>query len=697
MSLHYLNYDVPRRLSDATHALADRYLNTDEIRNTLIDANFSVPESAATLNQLFAQNIRLIVENAPLRILPEERLAGAATYLEGPAHRCPGHRFPGISHTTINFAKAVTVGLKGLEQEIFVSLGQPDRTDEERDFLQSLLSVISSMRIWRDRLIAALPGSGPYADTLVALLKNVPENPPKTFYEALQSFWFHFEFQRLCGNWSGLGRIDQLWTPYLLNDLKAKRITLDDARELLAHFWIKGAEWKGVQRGSGDAQHYQNVILAGVDDNGIRDIDTTVAELILDVVEELHIADYPIAVRVNSRTTDDMYRRIARVQRHGGGIVSIYNEDIVLKALQNFGYGGHAYAFTNDGCWETIIGGKSAFGYGPFDSLQLFQDALFGTSPEEREDASKWPQFTSVEQLMDAWSQKLQAHVDAVNARMTGYMNDPNNPALALSLLVDDCIGKARPYTRRGAKFTIFATHAGGLPDVANSLLAIDHFVFKTHTLTLDELRRHMLDDWKDADELRRSIASTIAYYGNDDATADAMAKRVFDRYVKIASCKHDVAGVLRPVGISTFGRELEYAPKRLATAFGTHKGVLLAPNFSATPGTEKHGPTAVINSFCKNDFESLSNGTPLDIKIHPSAIEGENGLQALVALLKTFVANGGSYLQVDVADAKILRDAQAHPENYANLSVRISGWSARFTTLNRDWQEMVIARTEHH
>ena len=97
MSLHYLNYDVPRRLSDATHALADRYLNTDEIRNTLIDANFSVPESAATLNQLFAQNIRLIVENAPLRILPAERLAGAATYLEGPAHRCPGHRFPGIS------------------------------------------------------------------------------------------------------------------------------------------------------------------------------------------------------------------------------------------------------------------------------------------------------------------------------------------------------------------------------------------------------------------------------------------------------------------------------------------------------------------------------------------------------------------------------------------------------------------------
>ncbi len=92
-----------------------------------------------------------------------------------------------------------------------------------------------------------------------------------------------------------------------------------------------------------------------------------------------------------------------------------------------------------------------------------------------------------------------------------------------------------------------------------------------------------------------------------------------------------------------------------------------------------------------------MSNGTTLDIKIHPSAIEGENGIQALVALLKTFVVNGGSYLQVDVADAKILRDAQVHPENYANLSVRISGWSARFTTLNRDWQEMVIARTEHH
>ncbi|MBO4527539.1 MAG: hypothetical protein J5743_07930, partial [Victivallales bacterium] len=90
MSLHYLNYDIPHRLSEKTHALADRYLNTEEIKNTLIDANFTVPESAPTLNQLFAQNIRLIVENAPLRILPEERLVGVATYLEGPAHRCPG-------------------------------------------------------------------------------------------------------------------------------------------------------------------------------------------------------------------------------------------------------------------------------------------------------------------------------------------------------------------------------------------------------------------------------------------------------------------------------------------------------------------------------------------------------------------------------------------------------------------------------
>jgi formate C-acetyltransferase len=117
------------------------------------------------------------------------------------------------------------------------------------------------------------------------------------------ALWFMYAFQRLCGNWSGIGRIDEVLGPYLKKDLEEKRITLDEARELLAHFWIKGTEWIGGNPGvwGGDAQHYQNIILAGIDANG-REVINEVTYLVLDVVEELHISDFPIAVRLNRNT-----------------------------------------------------------------------------------------------------------------------------------------------------------------------------------------------------------------------------------------------------------------------------------------------------------------------------------------------------------------------------------------------------------
>jgi formate C-acetyltransferase len=89
-----------------------------------------------------------------------------------------------------------------------------------------------------------------------------------------------------------------------------------------------------------------------------------------------------------------------------------------------------------------------------------------------------------------------------------------------------------------------------------------------------------------------------------------------------------------------------------------------------------------------------LTNGTALEIKLHPSSVAGESGLEAMESLLRTFVRLGGIFMHVDVVNNDVLRDAQLHPEKYQGLAVRVSGWSARFVTLDRNWQEMVINRT---
>ncbi|MBN2452108.1 MAG: glycyl radical protein, partial [Lentisphaeria bacterium] len=202
--------------------------------------------------------------------------------------------------------------------------------------------------------------------------------------------------------------------------------------------------------------------------------------------------------------------------------------------------------------------------------------------------------------------------------------------------------------------------------------------------------------NWAGHEDLRREICRDLVLYGNDEAEADAMLVRVYTDYVTLCREQPRCNGVLTPPGISTFGRELAFRDGRAAQPFGSRVGDILASNLSPTPGTDRRGPTAVVRSFCKADFERLTCGTPLDLKIHPSSLRGEACLRSLVGLLQTFVALGGLYLQVDVVDAATLRDAQHHPERYPNLAVRVSGWSARFTTLDQTWQEMIIQRTEH-
>ncbi len=538
-----------------------------------------------------------------------------------------------------------------------------------------------------ERLIGASEGKAQtHYLRLYDVCRRVPDAPPETFHEAVQALWFLWDFQRLCGNWSGIGRIDKLLGPFLQADLAAGRLTLDAAREILAHFWIKGCEWiTGDGRGSGDAQFYQNIVLAGVDEEG-RDVTNEVTYLVLDVVEELHISDFPIAVRLSSRTPERLLRRIAEVQRLGGGIVAVYNEDRIIANLHAFGYPlDEARNFANDGCWEVLAPGKTRFGYQPFDTLQLLQETL-GLAREEPVD---YPDFEAL--FADFRLRLARKLTDLVNA-----WHFSKSPSPLLSLFVEDCIARGRGYDEGGPRYTVLSPHAGGIPDTADSLLVIKALVYDEGRFTLPEFLAILKTDWDGQEALRASIRSRFDFWGNDAEAADAMARRVYDAFTDLVAQVRDRYGILRPAGISTFGREgSDFRPHRLAAASGRHRQEILAPNFSPSPGSDTQGPTAAIRSHCAVDFAKLPGGTALDLKIIPSSLEGEAGLQALMGLMRAFVELGGIFMQIDVVDAALLRDAQAHPERYPNLSVRVSGWSARFATLETEWQEMIIMRTE--
>ena len=145
--------------------------------------------------------------------------------------------------------------------------------------------------------------------------------------------------------------------------------------------------------------------------------------------------------------------------------------------------------------------------------------------------------------------------------------------------------------------------------------------------------------------------------------------------------------------GVSTFGRQVDWLPNRCATAFGYRKGDILSGNDSPVPGTDTQGATAIVKSYCKTDLTKMSCGAALDIKIFPDSLTGDNGISALIALMDGFLALSGFFMHLDAVDTQTLLEAQKDPQKFKTLSVRVSGWNARFVTLNREWQNMIIER----
>ena len=648
--------------------------------------------------------IAAIAANAPIRVCDGELLSGAATLGDAMFHRVPIKRSDGfgiwsVSHVTLGFGAVVRDGTNAIRRRVNESLKRLGGTDRE-PFLRSCLNCLDAMDVWKARYIAALRAKPGY-DANAAALERVPNEGARSFYEAAQSLWFTFAFTRLCGNWPGIGRIDHILGPYLKRDLASGAITLERAREILAHLFIKGCEWvSGGNYGSGDAQHYQNVVLGGIDENG-EDVTNEVTYLVLDVIEETGISDFPVSIRVSASTDEKLLRRAADVVRFGGGVIAFYGEDTVIKALTDYGYPlAEARSFANDGCWEVQIPGKTYFAYRPFDSLQILQQKTLGGYADG-------VLIDDFESLYAAYSADLRSAVDELGdsylplfdgVRGDGKPNrKPDFPCTVPSLFEEGCVETGYSYVEFGPKYNVLSPHIGGLADTVNSLYAIKKLVFDDKKVTFGELMKALRENWEGFETLRLTAANSYDYYGNDNEEADALWARLLRDFSEYCFAQDEKNGFHMPGGVSTFGRQLEWAPSRLATPFGRRAGEILAANASPTPGTDRDGATAIVRSYCAADLTRLTTGAALDVKLLPSSVEGEDGIGAIVSLVRGFCALGGFFMQPDVLDAAALRAARECPEDYQTLSVRVSGWNARFVTLDRDWQDMVIDQYERH
>ena len=707
MKFFAVNGTRPVRLSEATRKFAFESVNhkygLEARANPCVHMDDYENFESLTELEKYDAVVEKIARCALVRICVGEKISGAATLGDGIDHKVPARYkdemiVHSISHLTADFETVVKCGVDSIRKKAEAALVLYSGTEKE-PFVRSCLHCLDAMKHWHQRYLDALENRPEFGQNY-RNLQQVPFGPATNFYEAVQSIWFTFAFMRVTGNWPGIGRIDWLLGQFLEKDLAAGVLTVEEAREILAHFFIKGCEWicGGGECISGDAQHYQNILLSGVDENG-NDITNTVTYLVLDVLEELGISDFPTTVRINSRSDPKLLKRMAEVIRLGGGVLAVYNEDLVLAALKDYGYDpSEAWKFANDGCWEVQIPGKTYFSYIPFDSLEVLQErTLDGCSGRVtfKDFASVYGAYIrdlkcKVREIMDE-----RHHRDFVNPELpvAQWTWNRNIPCTVVSLFEQGCIEKGLSYYEGGPVYHVTSPHIGGLPDVVNSLYAIKKLVFDDQKVSFDKLMEILRNDWEGYEDLRLYAMNRYTYFGNDNDEVDAIARDIIEDFADQCDAIGKCSRHITPAGVSTFGRQLEWSVHRLATPYGKKAKTVLSGNFSPTPGTDKEGATAIIKSYCKANLKRTVTGAALDVKLLPTAVNSENGVDMIAALLRGFAALGGFFMQLDVADTELLKAAQAHPEEYRNLSVRVSGWNARFVTLNKDWQDMIIAQ----
>jgi len=682
----------PARLNAETHKLAERALSMEfgkGLPAQAVEMDDIPGFDALSRRAQYTLCARRIAENAPIRLI-SPCFAGSATYARAREHIVPAvlggcEIFASTSHLTPGFDRVLLMGWDGLRNEVEARL--TGSSDEDAMYCESLIAALDSAMIFHARTLAYVRENG---DAMTAdILSRVPMQPPETFREALQSIWFMFAHLRLLGNWPAIGRLDQMLIPFYTKELADGILTRDEARELLAHFFIMGCEWITGEFawGSGDAQHYQNIVLGGSDIQG-NDLCNDVTMLILEVVEELAISDFPIAVRVTAQTPDAYLRKMAEVTSFGGGVVAMYNDEVCVQSLVKAGMPEEdARGFANDGCWEIQAPGKTNFSYSSLDLLAVLNRRVLRAA-----DTEALPTYTSIDDILSAFTVACENVVDETlpDAHWRDH-GDGITPEI--DLYTRGCITRARGYYQGGPDYINQSFHAGGMADVANSLYAIDELCFKRNKIGFGELVEILRKDWAGQEALRAYVKNRLVYFGNDNDDADVFFTKIYDIFVNAVNRRTQVGLVRISPGISTFGREIEWRERRGATAFGAKAGDILATNTSPSPGTDTAGATALIRSTCKVDYTRLSGSAAAQLRFTPDLFADEEGVQAYIAILRGFLTEGGFFLQTDVADREVYKKAQENPENYSNLSVRISGWSARFVTLDREWQDMILAR----
>ena len=615
-------------------------------------------------------------------------------------------------------------GFGGIIREAQDHISKLDPTDpkdlEKKDFYESVLLTSKGIIRYANRYAEAAdkmaetekdPGRAAELRQIAANCRRVPENPPESFYEAIQFLWFVQVGGILSENPLSLnpGRFDQYMDPYYEADLQKNAITPDFAQELVDALWLKYSEWVWtISANTADYfagyNQFQNLTVGGKTREG-RDGTNPVTFMALKATEEVKSHQPGLSVRVHADCPKEFLDGVTHLVSKGTGFPAIHSDSVGYQMLINAGYEpDDARDWNNCGCvvphyrktgeWTAAVN----MNFGSALEYALNQGRSLMTGEKMGLDEKPAGTFTSYDEVEDAFYRQFDnlcrhAIILTVEAQR---LHVEMVPRPFLSSCIEHCMETGTDLSKGGAKYNIGPVITGiGLAVVANSLAAVKKLVFEDKVCDMATLAKALQADWAGYEDLREQ-AKAAPKYGNDDDYVDSIAQKLANHFYHEIHQYKDIFGspfLTAFMGISNYipmGRVLG------ATPDGRKGGEPSSEGVSPFVGTDTSTPLAAMRSTAKLNQEVHSGGTLLNLRLNPELVATKRGQANLGAMVQTLFSLGAFHVQFNCISSDTLRDAQAHPENYKDLLVRVAGYSTQFVNLSKSMQDAIIARTEH-
>ena len=542
--------------------------------------------------------------------------------------------------------------------------------------------------------------------------RRVPAYAPSNFWEALQMYWFvHLGTITELNGWDAMspGHLDQHLAPFYEIGIADGTIDREKAKELISCFWIKFNNHSAppkvgvTAKESGTYNDFTNINLGGVKRDGTDGV-SDVSYITLEVIDELHLLQPQCNVQISDKTPDRFLKVACRVIRKGYGYPSVFNTDEVImeqlrvgKTVEDAREGGCS------GCIETGAFGKEAYiltGY--LNVPKILELALHnGIDPMTGQKiglATGDPrEFTCFDELYDAFVRQLN-HIVDLKIRVNNYierMFASHMPAPLLSVVIQDCIAKGKDYYAGGPRYNTTYIQCCGIGTITDSLSAINTHVFNQGTLTMEQLLTAMRCNFDGHEAHRLRLQNKTPFFGNDDDRADHLMQRVYASLFDAIDGKPNTKGGMYHLNMLSTTCHIYFGKMLGATPNGRLAAKPISDGTSPSHGADRHGPTAVIKSLGKMD-QIKSGGTLLNQRFLPGVLATEKDIGNLAHLIRTYFRLNGHHIQFNIVDTETLKKAQASPDDYRDLLVRVAGYSDYFVDLDSYHQQEIIERTEH-